>query len=242
MRRLALAAALLVAGPAFAQPVDGPPADWHLRDADVDGVVGIRLDAAYAALPDRQPAEVVVAIIDSGVDIEHPDLAPVLWTNADEIAGNGLDDDGNGYVDDVHGWSFLGGPDGRNVEHDTYELARLVALCRAGTPDVTYDDCEALEAELEAERQPLAQQAVQLAPVLAAAEAAHARLTEKYGEGYALDQLDASDDPGPSSSSPSRAPRSVTSGPTSSRSRAASSTASTPTTTPATSSATTTAT
>ena len=96
-----------------------------------------------------------------------------------------------GYADDVHGWSFLGGPDGRNLEHDTYELARLVALCRVGTPDATYGDCPALEAELDAERAPLAQQSVQLAPVLAAARAADARLTEKYGEGYSLDDLDA---------------------------------------------------
>ena len=68
--------------------------------------------------------------MNSGVDTAHPDLAPVLWTNPGEVAGNGLDDDGNGYVDDVHGWSFLGGPGG-TVEKDTYELTRLVAACRA---------------------------------------------------------------------------------------------------------------
>ena len=193
MRFLSCLLAGLLVLPAVAQDV---PENWHLLDRDANGVVGISLDAAYAALPDRAPSDVVVAIIDSGVDIAHPDLAPVLWTNADEVAGNGVDDDGNGYVDDVHGWSFLGGADG-NVEHDTYELARLVALCRAGTPSPAYDDCEALEAALEEERQPLAQQAVQLAPLLAAARAADARLTEKYGADYSLDSLDASDDAGP---------------------------------------------
>ena len=192
IRRLLLALAVVAAGPVLAQ--DAPPANWHLLDRDADGVAGIGLEAAYAALPDREPAEVVVAIIDSGVDVEHPDLAPVLWTNADEVAGNGLDDDENGYVDDVHGWSFLGNADGENVEHDTYELARLVALCRAGTPDPTYDDCPGLEAALEAERAPLAQQAAQLAPLLAAATQADALLAERYGADYDVTALDLTDE------------------------------------------------
>ncbi len=48
------------------------------------------------------------------------------------MAGNGLDDDRNGYVDDIHGWNFIGGPSGEQVDEDTYELTRLVAVCRAG--------------------------------------------------------------------------------------------------------------
>ncbi len=191
--RLLLAAALL-APAAFAQDA---PANWHLLDRDTDGVVGISLEAAYDALPDRAPRNVIVAIIDSGVDITHPDLVPVLWTNDDEVAGDGIDNDDNGYADDVHGWSFLGGADGRNVEHDTYELARLVNLCRVGTPDATYGDCPALEAALEAERAPLVQQSTQLGPVLEAAQAADARLRARYGDDYDLGALDASDDPGP---------------------------------------------
>jgi subtilisin family serine protease len=54
-------------------------------------------------------ADVTVAIVDSGVDLGHPDLAPNLWANPGEVAGNGVDDDGNGYVDDVHGFDFVEG-------------------------------------------------------------------------------------------------------------------------------------
>jgi subtilisin family serine protease len=72
----------------------------------------------------------VVAIIDSGVDVGHEDLSPTTWTNADEIPDNGEDDDGNGYTDDVHGWNFIGGPDGENVNQDTYELTRLYVKLR----------------------------------------------------------------------------------------------------------------
>ena len=180
--RFLLAALALAAAPAFAQ-ADAPD-DWHLRDADADGIPGISLARAYEILGDRQPEAVVVAVLDSGVDTAHPDLQPVLWVNADEVAGNGIDDDGNGYVDDVHGWSFLGGPDGENLQHDTLELARLVALCRAGTPDATYADCDALEAELAEERQGLAAQAPQVAQILAQMRSADGYLRETFGDAY----------------------------------------------------------
>jgi subtilisin family serine protease len=68
---------------------------------------------------------VIVAVIDSGVDTAHEDLKNVLWRNKKEIPGNGIDDDKNGYVDDVYGWNFLGGRDGRNVDQDSYEAARV---------------------------------------------------------------------------------------------------------------------
>ena len=179
-----LAAAALVAAPAFAQDAaPPPPSNWHLLGNDA-GVVGIDLDGAYAALGDREPVAVVVAIIDSGVDVTHPDIAPVLWTNDDEVAGNGVDDDGNGYVDDVHGWSFLGGADGQNVEHDSYELARLVKLCRDGTPDPTYTDCDAIEADLAEQRAPLAAQAAQIGQILGQARSADALLREQFGDDY----------------------------------------------------------
>jgi subtilisin family serine protease len=101
------------------------PNGWHLKDRQTNGYYGISLDKAYAFVKGRKSQTVLVAVIDSGIDTAHEDLKPILWTNPREIPGNGIDDDGNGYVDDIHGWNFLGGRDGRNVKEDSYEGARV---------------------------------------------------------------------------------------------------------------------
>jgi len=97
---------------------------WHHGPADKDGSVGINTEAMYKQLQGRQSNTVVVAVIDSGMDIEHEDLKDNVWVNVDEIPDNGKDDDGNGYIDDVYGWNFIGGANG-NVGPDTYEVTRL---------------------------------------------------------------------------------------------------------------------
>lgn len=100
------------------------PQDWFLRDPELDSLLGVSSERAYETLLKDQPSRtVIVAVIDSGIDIEHEDLKTVIWTNEKEIPGNGIDDDHNGYVDDVHGWNFIGGKNG-NVDADTYELTR----------------------------------------------------------------------------------------------------------------------
>ncbi|HIG75333.1 MAG TPA: peptidase S8 [Bacteroidetes bacterium] len=181
MRPLALLLAL-VALPLAAQPA----ADWHLADPD-SGTPGIALDEAYALVDGRTPREIVVAIIDSGVDPEHPDLAPVMWVNADEIPGNGQDDDGNGYVDDVHGWSFLGGADGQNIERETYEITRLV---RSYRQRAAAGDVEAaarlpeLEAALDEAVREYSFYRVMGSGMLQQAEAADALLRERFPDTY----------------------------------------------------------
>ncbi|MDR3712014.1 MAG: S8 family peptidase [Puia sp.] len=103
------------------------PKGWHLMDKETDGFYGISLDKAYHFLQAKKlkSKTVLVAVIDSGVDTLHEDLKSILWVNPGEIPGNGIDDDHNGYVDDVHGWNFLGGKDGENVKDDSQEEARV---------------------------------------------------------------------------------------------------------------------
>ena len=103
------------------------PKGWHMMDKATSGYNGLSIDKAYDFVKNKKlkSKTVIVAVIDSGIDTTHEDLRPVLWKNAGEIPGNGIDDDKNGYVDDVYGWNFLGGRDGRNVEQDSYEAARV---------------------------------------------------------------------------------------------------------------------
>jgi cell wall-associated protease len=103
------------------------PKGWHLLDKDHDGFYGISITKAYefARLKKLKSKTVIVAVIDSGVDTAHEDLKGILWTNPKEIPGNGIDDDHNGYVDDIHGWNFIGGKDGKNVKDDSQEEARV---------------------------------------------------------------------------------------------------------------------
>jgi cell wall-associated protease len=102
------------------------PSDWFLRDPEQDSLQGVSAERTYQTLLKDQPSKtVLVAVIDSGIDIDHEDLKSVIWVNEKEIPNNGIDDDKNGYIDDVHGWNFIGGKNG-NVDADTYELTREV--------------------------------------------------------------------------------------------------------------------
>ncbi len=98
---------------------------WQLMDYRQDGIFGAGVTKAYKAiLKEKKSHTVIVAVIDGGVDTAHEDLVGHIWTNPKEIPGNGIDDDHNGYVDDVHGWNFVGGKDGRNITEESYESYR----------------------------------------------------------------------------------------------------------------------
>jgi cell wall-associated protease len=113
--------------PGFSQSKDVKlPANWYNLDLAKDGYFGISTEKAYSLLSGKNPKQkVIVAVIDGGVDVNHEDLKEVLWTNIKEVAGNGLDDDGNGYVDDIHGWNFIGSKKG-NLAYDNLELVRIL--------------------------------------------------------------------------------------------------------------------
>lgn len=104
-------------------------ANWQNLDPKIDKKMGVSVEKAYQELLAGKKSEtVIVAIIDSGVDIEHEDLQGTIWVNEDEIAGNGIDDDNNGYIDDINGWNFIGNGDGENIDHATLEVTRLYRL------------------------------------------------------------------------------------------------------------------
>jgi subtilisin family serine protease len=95
---------------------------WSHLDLVKDTIPGMSVDKAYAELlKDKKGQKVIVAIVDSGVDIEHEDLQGKIWTNTKEIPGNGIDDDKNGFIDDVHGWNFLG-----DAVNENTEMTRIV--------------------------------------------------------------------------------------------------------------------
>lgn len=146
-KALAVTAAFVAtSGLAMAQQDKKPmsadvPKGWHLLDKSKDGYYGISVNKAYEFIQQKKlkGKTVVVAVIDSGVDTLHEDLKDVLWKNPKEIPGNGIDDDGNGYVDDVYGWNFIGNKDGRNVKQDSYEGARVYHSLKAKYGDKPVD-------------------------------------------------------------------------------------------------------
>ena len=125
---LATAQMAAPAPPETVTPAEAATRQWYLLDPTADRVMGVSVNRAYQELLAGKPTTpVVVAVIDAGIDTTHADLRRLLWRNAREIAGNGLDDDQDGYTDDVWGWNYLGGADGRNINLETLEETRLLA-------------------------------------------------------------------------------------------------------------------
>ncbi len=135
MKKIIISAALISSFAVFAQ-TETPPKDemqdqdlmtWYHKDFASANVYGVNTQNAYKYLEAKglKIKPVTVAVIDSGIQTDHPGLVKNMWTNVNEVPGNGKDDDGNGYIDDVHGWNFLGGKNG-DVYDDNLEVTRVV--------------------------------------------------------------------------------------------------------------------
>lgn len=187
--KLFLVAVALISLTANAQDYDKKKLNWYNGTK-----YGMSTDKAYKKLLNGRKSEtVVVAVIDSGVDIEHEDLQGSIWKNEDEIPDNGIDDDNNGYIDDVHGWSFLGNPDGENVEHEQLEMTRLLAKYEkkyAGKEysdlndeeKVEYDEYKTLKEKVESARKDAEKTMGFIADLHEKASEADAAIKKKLGK------------------------------------------------------------
>lgn len=99
---------------------------WQDKDIFLDTVPGISLNKAYEFLQNKKGDTIIVAVIDTEVDINHEDLKGQVWVNPHEVANNGIDDDNNGYIDDIHGWNFLGNAKGENLIYASYDFMRII--------------------------------------------------------------------------------------------------------------------
>lgn len=136
-----LLAAIAQTGLLFAQK--SAPENWFNLDPKLDKVRGVSTERTYnELLKGKTSKTVVVAVIDGGTEVNHEDLKSVIWVNPKEIAGNNIDDDHNGYVDDINGWNFIGGADGKNIAEDNLELTRMYVTYKAkyGKADTTQLD------------------------------------------------------------------------------------------------------
>lgn len=128
MRKLFIALGFaFTLGFAQAQTTEVPKEKWYHAGIEQTGIYGVNTDQALQFLKEhkRKANTIIVGVLDSGVENFHEDLKANMWNNSKEIPGNGIDDDKNGYIDDVHGWSFLGTAKGISYNDDTTEITRV---------------------------------------------------------------------------------------------------------------------
>ncbi|WP_242092454.1 S8 family peptidase [Aestuariivivens sediminicola] len=147
--------------------------NWGHLDLLKDTIPGMSVDKAYAEIiKNKKGKSVTVAVIDSGIDINHEDLNDVVWTNEDEIPNNGKDDDNNGYIDDVHGWNFLG--EGYNEQ---LEMVRILVSGDTSNPEYA-----AAKAEYEKEYKKWSERKVQYDQIYQQVKFADETLAKHFGK------------------------------------------------------------
>lgn len=149
MKKITIIAALFFAYTGFAQDTKRPD-NWFNMDPSKDNINGVSTEKTYdELLKGRKSTTIIVGVLDSGVDYKHEDLKDVMWTNPGEIPGNGIDDDKNGYIDDIHGWNFIGNKDGNNVSKDNLELTRVYKSLKAKYDGKTENDLKSKDEKKE---------------------------------------------------------------------------------------------
>ncbi|PVW15186.1 S8 family peptidase [Marixanthomonas spongiae] len=172
--------------------------NWAAADLVTDTIPGMSVDKAYEEIISKRKKgkTVIVGVIDSGIDIEHEDLKNVIWTNEDEIAGNGIDDDNNGYIDDIHGWNFLGDIVGENMEYvrivrkfgPKFEGKSEASISAAERP--SYALYQKAKAEFEKEKQEAVANKARYEQIYGQMEPAHEAMAKKLGkEDYTAEDL-----------------------------------------------------
>ncbi len=171
--------------------------NWNSYDLVTDTIPGMSVIKAYdELLKGKKGQTVIVGVIDSGVDIEHEDLEGVVWKNPNEIAGNGKDDDNNGYVDDIYGWNFLGDSNDENLEYvriikklkPKYEGKNLSSV--ADNEKEEYQQYIEAKAEFEKEYQEASQNKMQYEQILQQSKISHKAIAAAIGkEDYSSEEL-----------------------------------------------------
>jgi cell wall-associated protease len=200
---------MVCANQGFAQK-DKAPENWFNLDKTENSVNGVSSEKTYRELlKGKKGKTVIVAVIDGGVDPKHEDLKDIMWVNKREIPGNGIDDDKNGYIDDINGWNFLGGKDGKNVHHETLEVTRVYAKMRTKYDNAEvsklsskekkeYEDYQKIKKEVEDNRgeatQALEQIEMTKSLITKALDAAEPLLKGQRVTKENVDKIDAKDD------------------------------------------------
>ncbi|MBN7809912.1 S8 family peptidase [Algoriphagus sp. H41] len=161
--------------PRVSELSDSQAMHWGHLDLAKDTVPGMSVDRAYEELLKKKKGQpVIVAVVDSGIDLDHEDIKDVLWVNKGETPGDGIDNDGNGYVDDVHGYNFLG-----ESYHEQMELARIIRL-KLGDEALQTEAQAALQEELPEAKETLPQ----LEQIEQFVKMAHENIQKELGKEY----------------------------------------------------------
>ncbi len=178
---------------------------WGAADLLTDTIPGMSVDRAYnEILKGRKGQKVIVGVIDSGVDIEHEDLKDVIWTNKGEIPGNGKDDDNNGYIDDIHGWNFLGDIIAENMEYVRYmkklgpKFEGKTEASVSATDRADFQLYQKAKAEYEKDVKEADGVVQQYTGILSQVKPAHEAMSKKLGkENYTKEDLSGIQNPTP---------------------------------------------